>query len=138
MYDEGAYAGWDEDAIMQSNEELLESLRDDELEEEMQEIAMQDAALHRMTQPVPAESVVLMDVRPSQLGCLRRCCLDCLGATSATLWHSTRSQGGWFQEGENHRPLFVVMCCWYAHCLAGAMHSYTAFSEAKRRGSEQR
>ena len=47
---------------MQSNEELLESLREDELEAEMQEIAMADAALLRMTQPVPAEKVVLMDV----------------------------------------------------------------------------
>ena len=67
VFDEGAYADMDEECIHYSNEELLEVLKTDENEEELHNIALKDASLHRMTKPVEAHSVELSKVaiRPS-------------------------------------------------------------------------
>ena len=112
LYDSGAYDGWDEDSIMESNEELLAGLREDEHECELQAIAQQDAALHRMAQPVPASSIVLMDVSLSA-ACspLARLPLPLPGAAGPKVWHRPRGQARRVEEDSIHRSFLMVMCC---------------------------
>ena len=62
VFDEGAFADLDEESIHYSNEELLEVLKADENEEELHQLALKDASLHRMTQPVEASSLELSKV----------------------------------------------------------------------------
>ena len=67
--DEGAFADLDEESIHNSNEELLETLKADANEEELHQIALKDASLQRMTQPLEANSVELSKVRSLRIGC---------------------------------------------------------------------
>ena len=69
VFDEGAYDDLDEESIHYSNEELLETLKSDENEEELHSIALKDASLHRMTHPVEANSVELSKVACMLPGC---------------------------------------------------------------------
>ena len=62
IFDEGAYKDLDEESIHHSNEELLETLKSDDNEEELHSIAQKDASLHRMTQPARADSIELSKV----------------------------------------------------------------------------
>ena len=109
VFDEGAFAGLDEEGIHNSNEELLETLRADEHEEELHNIALKDAGLHRMTQPVEATSVELSKV--PHLALLLPLFHDCSqqGAHGTPLWCGTGIETRRDCQNKGSRPFLVVL-----------------------------